>query len=450
MNVAEKRRLVFKKKKGLEKLYGAYGKMSIKSFYKKNNIYGKPSSSLLKKEFLLEFKKIVYKRLGEKKLAEEVIETISNEWSVGTAEHHGILTHPFFFSNALLSAQRNKKNIALFFTFANVSLDNSSFPRGVFFHDEEGNKKKYIFFPHSKRHLSVYTAQTQDAFFSYTGFPYKNLFPFIEKIFTEKDFYREVATVGTYTLGKLIDPKLKIIYIDIESIVLTLINKIHTKKKTDIYNLLFDKKFHAIFLKNFDGITGAFTTKNMTGTFLFWYIQEGCKQQLFYEEGYLVSKNGYRLLLNERNIRQALKKEELLPSMAFCFIVVSLHYKIVCGGGFSQIDYLDEIQNAWIHTLKEYKNKPFLYKKVQTKKFQGEFGTIVLQTPKGKVLASPFDWLIYGNKRTLPQFNKIILNTTVKEGLDAMMDEYYKITEGHYDTQKYEPHITPILNTKKM
>lgn len=447
MTISEKKKAVFRKKKGLKSLYTREGNTSIEDFYKKNT-RGLASSSL-KNEFLAEFKKILYKRIQDKKVTNAVLETLSNEWSVGTAEHHGILTHPFFFSNALLSAYRDKKNIAIFFSFANISLDNSSYPRGIFFHDDEGNKKKYIFFPHSKRHLSAYTAQTKDYGLSYNKTELKNLFPFIEKAFKENTLYRDTVTQATYTLGTLIDPEIKIIYIDIESIVSALLVKIHLNKKTDIHALLFDQKFHEIFLRRFDGIAGAFATKNKSGTFLFWYIKNGSREQLFYEDGYLVAKSGYRIHLDKKNLKQALLKEELLPSMGLCFIVVSLYYKIVCGGGFSQIDYLEDIQNAWVISLKEYIGVN-MYKKVYTKKFQGEFGVITLKTSKRTVLATPFDWLLYGDKKTIVKFKESVAHITVKEALNAMMDEYYKITEGHYDTEQYEPNISPILKTKKL
>src|SRR3990167_10155813 len=60
---------------------------------------------------------------------------------VSTCDHHGILCHPFFMNSALLRSHpslKQKQIISL--TCGGISLSNSSYPQGIFFHDRNLQK----------------------------------------------------------------------------------------------------------------------------------------------------------------------------------------------------------------------------------------------------------------------------------------------------------------------
>ena len=51
----------------------------------------------------------------------------------------------------------------------------------------------------------------------------------------------------------------------------------------------------------------------------------------------------------------ALRKRELMPTMALCFIVLSFYYGLRCGGGFLQPNYLTQLKEAYARFLTEIK-----------------------------------------------------------------------------------------------
>ncbi len=57
------------------------------------------------------------------------------------------------------------------------------------------------------------------------------------------------------------------------------------------------------------------------------------------------------LTLDPESIIEALENKKIYPSMALCFIVISFYYGFVCGGGFSQVNYLKNMKEAWVRIL---------------------------------------------------------------------------------------------------
>ncbi len=62
-------------------------------------------------------------------MADTVIQSLSNNYAVSTAEHHGPMGHPFFFQSALLRAIIQPELPVINFATSHVSLGNSSYPR---------------------------------------------------------------------------------------------------------------------------------------------------------------------------------------------------------------------------------------------------------------------------------------------------------------------------------
>ena len=71
----------------------------------------------------------------------------AKKW-VSTADHHGLLCHPYFYASNLAQSNarvRSHAQALVTLTFGNISLGNDSFPRGFFFHDRDGKEVRAIF-----------------------------------------------------------------------------------------------------------------------------------------------------------------------------------------------------------------------------------------------------------------------------------------------------------------
>lgn len=62
-------------------------------------------------------------------MAESVVNALSRNYAVSTAEHHGPMGHPFFFQSTLLRAITQSERLVINFATSHVSLGNSSYPR---------------------------------------------------------------------------------------------------------------------------------------------------------------------------------------------------------------------------------------------------------------------------------------------------------------------------------
>src|SRR6185503_4602190 len=82
-----------------------------------------------------------------------------------TADHTGPLTHPFFVNSNLLTAASLKTHAdpalenVIVLSCANISLNNSSLPRGILYHSAQKDMpmRRCSFFPSSIRPQNVYT-----------------------------------------------------------------------------------------------------------------------------------------------------------------------------------------------------------------------------------------------------------------------------------------------------
>ncbi|KKT19546.1 MAG: hypothetical protein UW03_C0016G0003 [Candidatus Peregrinibacteria bacterium GW2011_GWA2_43_8] len=144
-------------KKGSKKLYD-YAKEYI-------DINLVPTIHQRQDEFLFTFKKEVTKLLGAR-IATGATEQLRKYYYVSTADHHGPICHPFFLSSNLIAAAPSYfekedpvLNNVIVLACGNVSLDNSSYPRGLLFNTFNDGKlelHKLPFFPASTRQCPVY------------------------------------------------------------------------------------------------------------------------------------------------------------------------------------------------------------------------------------------------------------------------------------------------------
>ncbi|MDQ5950298.1 MAG: hypothetical protein QG585_240, partial [Patescibacteria group bacterium] len=152
MNLEEAKKIVFPKKPVFASLYEKYGKDNWSKYIDEK--FPKKSFLNEKKEELFEaIREITLPVLGEEK-TEKIINSLNKTGFASSADHNGLLSHPFFSHFALLRAKKDKTLIS--FVCGSISLSNSSYPRGFYFHDEYLNEVKLPFVSLNGRKRSIY------------------------------------------------------------------------------------------------------------------------------------------------------------------------------------------------------------------------------------------------------------------------------------------------------
>jgi hypothetical protein len=137
--------------------------------------------------------------------------------------------------------------------------------------------------------------------------------------------------------------------------------------------------------------------------------------------------------------------------MALSFLILSFYYGLVCGGGFSQINYLGDMRQAYLNLLNDVEaeeSEKDLARSIKTNLFRGEFVLATLETFKERVPASGLDLALYGNERTAERLEEMGRNFSLRDAVATMMPEYHKIITGYYPTSNKpllpEPSLSAI------
>ena len=417
-------------------------------------------------EFLCTFHDEVEKRLGTE-IAVSATSQLKKYYYVSTADHHGPICTPFFLtSNIIASAPYNENGDPLLsnvivLACANVSLNNSSFPRGLIFHGDmqkEHQLHQLSFFPASCRLCPVYNFHSYDQkdliraadvikekiqqleLSSERG---QALLHILEEVYAEEsvlgaeNFSDQVTKTNHALWKRFFSPsptqQPNLIYLEQESLVARLICKYHLTQDTVISRMIFDPEFESFIIRYFEGITGAFSRTENWGTYLFWALPRGQKYrlQVWKHGNHLVSSDGsYHLELTPDSLREALESKELIPSMLCTFLVLSLYYGVKCLGGFSQVNYLTYMKNAYIKMMADigdYKSIE-VCARVQTKELCGDVALAFLKTLSGELSpATGIDLVLYHDAQTFPSLVELSKSISLEEALNPMMAEFYKI-----------------------
>ncbi len=417
-------------------------------------------------------------RLLGKQVAKEAAEQLAAHYYVSTADHHGPVTHPFFINSNLLTAapffehsDPVLKNVIVF-ACGSISLNNSSWPRGLLFNTFNKGKiqtQKLSFFPAKDRLCPVfnYRAYAKEDIERARG-ALKEMVKMgdvhpeegtkVEALLDEIYLRPEVLTAGNFSdqvtqtnfhlWKKFFGPKYheeapNLIYLEQESLVSKLLINYHFYADTTITHLLFDPAYDLLIENYFEGIQGAFDRKENYGTYLFWALPKGGKYrvQMWKQGNKLVTEDGsYSIELKPEIIQKALEDKEIIPSMMLCYIVLAFYYGLKCLGGFSQVNYLTFMKNAYIKMQADRGN----YRSIevcarsQTKEMGGDFTLAFMGGPNGELVPSTgLDLILYGTDETWPcliEQSKII---TLEEGIFTLMPEFYTIlyTENERDPE---------------
>ncbi|MEI7511166.1 MAG: hypothetical protein WCJ84_03350 [Candidatus Peregrinibacteria bacterium] len=460
---------VFKKRPVLEEVIFRNGQKTLFE-YAEDYLDVNLNPPILKRQvdFITTFKSEVKRLLGSN-VAEAAAKQLAKYYFVSTADHHGPICHPFFINTNIMTMmpyfthKDTNLDFVIVLSCANISLNNSSFPRGLVFNSfQNGNSKMHrlSFLPSNAHSSTVYNFR---AYTSEEIQKVKNVLR--EKVLNkelnirEKDLITEVLdstyntpdalqcenfsdqiTKTNFSLWRNFFPYNKVkkpdlIYIEQESLVMKLICDHHLDEDTTISRVLFNKKYDDIIIKYFDGMHGAFSVSEKIGTYLFWGVSDAknYRVQLWKNGNYLMSDDeSTKIELTPESIRVAIEKKQIIPSMMLIFMVLSFYYGLKCLGGFSQINYLTHMKNAYIKMqadLEAYRSIE-VCARAQTKELGGDLVIAYLGEKKENGIVVPatgLDLILYGNENTWEYLMEMTKELTLYEAISPMMPEFYKI-----------------------
>ncbi|MDD2807675.1 MAG: hypothetical protein PHW95_04115 [Patescibacteria group bacterium] len=433
-------------------------------------------------DLITTIQKSVSGRLGED-IGQSVAKQLKKYYFVSTTDHHGPICHPFFLNGNLISSATYLENLdptlsnVIVLACANISLNNSSFPRGLLFHSSIGNQqemKRISFSPASDRLCPVYgyrpytTNDTSRIKTELKKLSRENkitereeqkITEIISSIYESQQVmastsYSEQLTKTNFELwDKFFTPNHikapNLIYIDQESIVAELIISYHLNQDTIINQFLFNPKIEPLIHQYFDGITGAFSLESESGTYFFWALPKGKKyrQQLWKRGTKLVTADGlFSVDLTPQGIAEGLISKQLIPSMLLTFIILAFYYGLKCLGGFSQVNYLTFMKQSYIKMLTdfEYYKSIEVCARSQTKELCGEVTLAFIKDHADRLMpATGLDLILHGNDLTWKQFVELTKNITVSEALNPLMSEFYKIIYPEISRDPELASITP-------
>lgn len=425
--------------------------------YQKNNL---SSKSMVRRQELISAVSVRVEKLFGQAVSKSIVSQLGKHFFVSTADHHGPICHPFFLNANLLAATQAPalENILVFST-ANVSLNNSSVPRGLLFHSDAGNygqMQQLSFFPASEKQRPVFGMHT----YARTDLARlkRNLWSKVqdgsvrmavaEKIIRIIDgIYGapEVLAVPSFSEQiSLTNAKLwqsffysnntsRLIYLEQESIAADLLVSHHLTADTIISQIILDTSLSPTVIKYFDGIRGGFSLAEKKGSYLFWALPIGSKyrQQLWLKGSGLETEDGtFRVPLEAEAIIEKLQSGELIPSMLLTFIVLSFYYGLKCLGGFFQPSYLTAMKGTYMLMLKELGLvlEMEVCSATDTKTMGGDLALAFLQDKNKKLhQATGLDLILYGDKDTWPNIQEISKRISVEESITVMLPLFYEV-----------------------
>jgi hypothetical protein len=304
-------------------------------------------------------------------------------------DHHNILNHPLLVSGLIISNINNilnseKKGI-LVLSCAGVPFNNKFHKCGFTFKNEI-----YPYVTRKDRHRWIHhTAPREINFIAIAKNKdnYQKLLDnekqFLEKYqdqinkidyHTCKSFSDQITLLNHKLFQEMFEDKLKnkipeLIYFEQEHLAKELLIKLieegintNNPKNNFVYEMLFNPKFRTIVLNNFEGIWGAWNTKDNLGTHFFWSINEEDEViQLKIEGDYLISTNNnnntnLKIKLDPLEIIKQIKDRKLYPNLQLTFGILTFYCGIKPLTGPGSMNYLTDMKNAWVKTMIETNN----------------------------------------------------------------------------------------------
>ncbi|MBI5753725.1 hypothetical protein HZA40_01110 [Candidatus Peregrinibacteria bacterium] len=425
----------------------------------------------------------ITKRFGLE-IAESAIAQLKEFYFVSTADHSGPLTHPFFLNSNLLTAaslvSHNKAilNNVIVLSCANIAYNNSSFPRGLFFHNyinNEVNTHRIPFLsakptPHSIYGMKPYTASEVKKVYALmkedvnegkispehqkkTSALIKEIYEHPE-IFQCESYCEQVGKTNFKLWNKFFEASNvqlpNLIFLEQETLVVELLTKYHLHQDTILNHMLFDPRYEPFINNYFEDIFGSFSRKDSTGTYLFWALPKGSREnlQLWRKGNYLVSKDeSYKIELQPELIKDAMARKELIPGLLLNFCTLCFYYGLKCLGGFNQVNYLTLMKNNYIKMNADLGNYRSIEicARAQTREMNDGLSVAFMEYGNNKelMLASGLDLILYGNKDSWSAIMDITKNITLEEAFNPILPEVYRIS---YDKTEWEEDLLSVTD----
>ena len=402
--------------------------------------------------------------LGET-VAKSVANQLKTNHSISTAEHYiplspNALNATLFNSLAYFNRDGKDRENIIVFGCSGVSISNPWYARGHLFHsliDGEFVENQLNFFGRAQDSIPViaakaYTREAKKLMLSSLSRyrsekqikkrEFNMLRELVEHILFSKevlqqDKYIDQITLTNFALWKKIfsshqEHVPNLVFLSQEQIARELILKYHLTKGSPIHELIFNKEWHTLIYKLFEGIPCCFSTAKNSGTFLFWATPPGKgRMQLFMKDGVLSSHDGsYTRIVTPENIEKALEQQEILPSVMLTFILLSFYYGFYLAGGLMQPSYLSQIKDAYVsllRTMGEDKEASFVEPVAPNGITMPRPALAFLDGPDGaRVPASGLDLYLYGNSGSWPKIMDAMKKITLGELYYRVYPDIYK------------------------
>lgn len=452
MNFNELRQKVFEKAPVFGQIVEKFGHVPLQRYFSRSLSAPCLVSDSRKNELLSVVEERLRVTIGPAAAA-EVTQELSERYAVSTADHHGPLAHPFFLSCHLAQSAALSRGLyrSIFvFSCGGVSLNNSSFPRGLLVHTPELDLLKLPLFSLKHRHESVYGLR------SYTHKELVAVYKHIQQIDSfstevkerllgtttevygaqnvlSETYYADQITATNYALWKKIpgQEEYNFIMIQQEDLVVDVLVRYHFGRGTLFEKLFTSPQVLASFEVCFDGILGAFSREHAQGTVLVWARVGGERVALKHVGNELVSAEGeYRVPLESESLREAFLQKELFPSMALSFMVLSFYYGLTCGGGFSQVNYLTDMRQAYLRFLEHSgtsSDEGLVAADIETDRLTAETAYVFLSNKQSQVPTTALDIALYQTVDTSCYLKELSEYCTLAEAVDQLMPEFYRI-----------------------
>lgn len=474
---------VIKDKPILSNILRNQGKVSVFDFIKQwPNSTSVPDNR--KNNLLDTFEQILKQSLGDV-ISANARKYLSAHYRVSTAEHHGPICHPFNFTSHLLSSAVASEEVwegekfSIGFSCANISMHNSSFPRGLIYTKEVNGKPSFTgipFFPRSS------VAFTVSGFRPYNSDDIERMLDFIKQknlegelsqnetdklidltqdvfcsneAFNQVDYTDQVTRNNYYYWKRLLSNTNKtpasLIYLPQEKIVTQLLIDFHLNTNTEITEWLFGENSAEWMYELFEGIICGFNRQNQYGTYMFWGFPKNAKYRtaMWLEDGYLISTDKtFKVAWSKESVLEALKTGELVPGSLLELVLLSGYYGLNCLGGFSQINYLTEMMDSYkefLTRINAYSDNSFI-DNVVTSVPGGDFTTAFINTPSGSLISpTSIDWLFHNDINSWDNLITSSKTLPMKLSLAMLMPDFYRVVYTQDQRNKYLNQITPDM-----
>jgi hypothetical protein len=345
--------------------------------------------------------------------------------------------------------------------FGGISLGNDSFPRGFFFHTNDGYLERIFLKSLAERRMPVYAARptARDTLMHermrihtlpLSPRAHERLHSLFSALLAdtgtwEQDTYGAQLTRMNSILWETLfgTERGGFVYLEIERVVRRLLTEKHLVKETLIHHLLFQKEWRTAFIELFSGVFGSHTESS--GTHFFWYIDhiQKTRRRLFIENDTLVTmERDVTVPLTPEHIAHALETYTLIPSTALILIIVQGVEQLACGGGPSQLSYLPHTMQQWHALLARFDETTTF---PNTSIYCGDNTLFHIKNLKNETnsLATLIDCILYMDNPN-ETINTALETTPLHDMIDALIPTlYYMYTKKSVTReQKYTiPHI---------